>query len=182
MEDTQPRGVDTQSSRGVGDDRPDGTQFPDSPRRYKVVVNSGSGDVLNGYLETTEDLESAAFFARPAGTKVVFAVKVAGAEVSKEIALSDIKSLFIVKSFKGDSTRRDLRFYANGPDLGSVWVEVQFKDNEIVEGLVENSVEHLIGEGLLLRPSDPGSNNLLIYVNKAAIAGYRVLGVRSTAH
>ena len=49
----------------------------------------------------------------------------------------------------------------------------------VVEGLVENSLQHLMGSGFLLRPSDPGSNNIYIYVNKLAIANYRVLGVRA---
>jgi hypothetical protein len=170
------------SARGEDDRQTDGTQDPGSPRRFKAVVNYLSGDVLKGYLETTRDLDLAALFLQPAGPDPVFSVKVLGTDNPREVPLRDIKSLYVVKSLKGDSTRRDLHFYSNGPDLGSVWVEVRFTDNEVVEGLVENSVEHLLGEGFLLRPSDPGTNNLAIYVNKAAIASYRALGVRGNAH
>lgn len=165
------------------DDRqPNEIQGLDSPRKHKVVVNFGSGTVLKGYLEIAEDRDLESLLSQLAGTEAVFSVKVSGTEVLREVSLREIKSLYIVKSLKGDPTRRDLRFYSNGPDLGSVWVEVRFNDNEVIEGLIENSVEHLIGEGLILRPSDPGSNNLALYINKAAISGYRVLGVRATAH
>jgi hypothetical protein len=83
-----------------------------------------------------------------------------------------------VKSFAGNPQKKQLRFYKHGPEVAEIWVEIRFKDNEILEGLIDNSIEHLTGEGFLLHPSDVGSNNLAVYVNKAAIAEYRVLGVR----
>jgi hypothetical protein len=33
-------------------------------------------------------------------------------------------------------------------------VEITFKDNEILEGVIENSISHLTSEGFLLRPTD----------------------------
>jgi hypothetical protein len=168
---------------GEDDRETDGSQGPDSSRRYKAVVNYLNGDVLKGYLETTRDLDmSAALLLEPGRQGPVFSVREPGTDQSREVRLTDIKSLYLVKSFKGDSTKRDLHFYRNGPDVGSVWVEVRFTDREVVEGLVDNSIQHLTGKGFLLRPSDPGANNLAIYINKAAIASYRVLGVRATTH
>jgi hypothetical protein len=96
-----------------------------------------------------------------------------------QVALSDIKAVFFVKSFRGDPKRKNLRFYTNGPSVGAIWAEIRFNDNEIIEATIDNSAEHLMGEGVLLHPSDAGSNNLLVYVNKSAISSYRVLGVRA---
>ena len=56
--------------------------------------------------------------------------------------------------------------------------EVLFNDNEVIEGTIDNSVRHTLDHGTLLSPSDPNSNNLLVYANKAAVTNYKVLGVR----
>ena len=90
---------------------------------------------------------------------------------------SKIKAIFFVSSFEGDRDHEPVRFYHSGPSPKLIWAEVAFHDGEIVEGFVQNSLHHLLGDGFFLTPSSPGGNNRLIYVNKAAIASYRVLGV-----
>jgi hypothetical protein len=67
----------------------------------------------------------------------------------------------------------------NGPSVGPIWAEIRFKDNEIIEAMIDNSAKHLSGDGFWFHPSDAGSNNLLVYVNKSAIANYRVLGIQA---
>lgn len=93
--------------------------------------------------------------------------------------LREAKSLCFVKTFEGDRKREKIRFYANGPEVGLLWVELQFRDGEVEEGAIHNSIHHLIQDGFFLYPSDPEGNNRLIYVNKSAIVRYRVLGVRA---
>ena len=101
-----------------------------------------------------------------------------GGEPGK-LDLSQAKALYFVKTFEGDDKREKIRFYANGPEVGLLWVEVQFLDGEVEEGAIHNSIHHLVQNGFFLHPSDPESNNRLLYVNKSAIARYRVLGVRA---
>jgi len=151
-----------------------------SMHEHKIIINSGSGEVIKGYVELSVDMDSLATV--DVLSKAVFGVlpvKVLGTKTMVGIRLTDVKSAYFVKSFRGNPQRKDLRFYSNGPTVRSVWVEIRFKDNEILEGLIDNSVDHLLGEGFLLRPSDVECNNVAIYINKAAIAGYRVLGVRA---
>lgn len=107
-------------------------------------------------------------------------LKLRDTNVAVEVAWHDVKAVFFVKSFLGTPKKKHLRFYANGPAVGEIWAEIKFRDNEILEGLIENSVEHLAGEGFMVRPSDVEGNNLAVYVNKAAIAEFRVLGVRAS--
>jgi hypothetical protein len=95
------------------------------------------------------------------------------------LELSQAKALFFVKTFEGNPRQEKIRFYENGPEVGLLWVEIQFQDGEVEEGAIYNSIHHLVQSGFFLQPSDPGSNNRLIYVNKSAITGYRVLGVRA---
>lgn len=93
--------------------------------------------------------------------------------------LREAKALYFVKTFEGDSKREKIRFYENGPEVGLLWVEVQFMDDEVEEGAVHNSIHHLVQDGFFLHPSDPESNNQLVYVKKSAIKKYRVLGLRA---
>lgn len=93
-----------------------------------------------------------------------------------------VKALFFVTSFQGDHKHEGCRFGAHA-EVGTIWAEVKFKDGEVLEGYVHNSIHHLIEDGFFLYPSEPDSNNRLVYVNKSAIVGYRVLGMRiSTSH
>ena len=150
-----------------------------SKEEQKVVIHLETSEVIKGYIDHEKD-DLAAFFAGIDGDGLgVIPVRIPGAKEPTPIEVREIKAIFVVRSFRGDAKRNGLRFYSHGPAVGSIWVEIQFKDNEIVEGLVENSLHHLMGNGFFLRPSDPGSNNIYIYVNKVAIANYRVLGVRA---
>jgi hypothetical protein len=47
-----------------------------------------------------------------------------------------------------------------------------------MEGIVHNSIRYLIDPGFFLRPTDPGSNNKLVYVMKTWLKDHRVLGMR----
>lgn len=96
-----------------------------------------------------------------------------------EVDVSKTKAVFFVKRFEGNSERHPVHFYANGPAVHGIWVEVRFKDNEVIEGVISNSIHHLVDDGFLLSPTDPDGNNELIYVLKSSIVNYRVLGIRT---
>jgi hypothetical protein len=143
--------------------------------KHKVVITMQDGILAKGYYcaGTPVDLNSLAGnseahlrerYTSENGTQL-------------EIDWSQVKAVFFVSSFEGDRKYEPLRFYVNGPAIKSIWVEIVFRDGEVIEGCVQNSLDHLRNDGFFLLPSTPGGNNLLIYVNKAAIADYRVLGV-----
>lgn len=146
---------------------------------HKVVIRLDSGEVIKGFFTIDADasLEAVLNDSTTNGSQSIM-VKVAPTNESISVAWSDVKSIFFVKSFRGDPARKDLRFYAKGPAVGEVLAEIRFNDNEVIEGIIDNSAKHIVGDGILMQPSDPNSNNLMIYANKSAIANYRVLGVR----
>jgi len=146
--------------------------------KHKVVITGQDGSVIRGYYcsEAPADLkllDSQLQFHKILGTCI--------SENGSECAVdwSNIKAVFFVSSFEGDSEHQPVRFYTSGPELQNLWVEVVFTDGEIIEGSIRNTLHHLMGDGFFLHPSTPGSNNSLIYVNKAALVSYRVLGVRA---
>lgn len=148
--------------------------------KHRVVVNLLDGTVVKGYLETTVPTDLATLLENPS-RKFPTQLNLSRADDSRpvNIDLSKAKAVFFVKSFDGDKVKNPVRFYGNGPAVHGIWVEVRFKDGEVVEGVIHNSLHHLVEEGFLLSPSDPDGNNEVIYVLKSSISNYRVLGVRT---
>ena len=148
--------------------------------KHKVVITCQDGAVIRGYYcaEAPADLKLLD------GNSQFQFHKVSGTCISEngskcDVDWSKIKAVFFVSSFEGNREHQPVRFYTSGPELQNLWVEIVFADGEIIEGCIRNSLHHLKGDGFFLHPSTPGSNNSLIYVNKAALVSYRVLGVRT---
>jgi hypothetical protein len=57
-------------------------------------------------------------------------------------------------------------------------MKFQFLDGEVMEGIVYNSLRYLVDPGFFLLPTDPDSNNTLVYVVKNWLVDHRVLGLR----
>jgi hypothetical protein len=97
----------------------------------------------------------------------------------EEIPMSGVKAVFFVSSFKGNERHRDLKFYTHAEVARGIWLRVEFFDGEVMEGFVHNSIHYLTDTGFFLLPTDPDSNNKLVYVVKSGLKDCRVLGVRS---
>ena len=149
-------------------------------QRHKIVVNMFDGTVVKGYFETAVPTDLGALLENPNRSfpSILPLQRPEGGDTF-EVDLSKAKAVFFVKRFEGNSEKHAVRFYAQGPAVHGIWVEVKFKDGEVIEGVISNSINHLVDEGFLMSPTDPDGNNELIYVLKSAITNYRVLGVRT---
>jgi hypothetical protein len=144
----------------------------------KVVVQFGT-KTIKGYLvsppsNTIEELLRAA----PTNFPEAFHVRLLDSEVVEDIAVDDVKAVFYVKGFEGDSDHKHLNFHARAPIIPGIWMRFQFLDGEVMEGIVMNSIRYLVDPGFFLIPTDPGSNNKLVYVLKSWVVDHRVLGLR----
>jgi len=149
-----------------------------SLKSEKVVIQMGSRTV-RGYLDTpvldtVEELLSHA----PQGAPESFRLRHLGSDLIEEISAKDIKAVFYVNSFEGDSDHKELNFHSRAPIVHGIWVRLQFRDGEVMEGIIYNSIRYLVDPGFFLLPTDPDSNNRLVYVQKSWLADYRVLGMR----
>ena len=88
------------------------------------------------------------------------------------------KAIFFVNRFDGDARRKDLNFSTGLPVKQGIWIRIKFQDGEFMEGIVHNTLHYLVNPGFFLRPTDPESNNRLVYVMKNQLEDYRVLGLR----
>jgi hypothetical protein len=163
--ETSPSGLPKENGHGA------------SLKEHKIVVHLRTGSVFKGHISCGADPDPAAMFE----DAEVSGIDIRLLETAEwvHIPIDEVKAIFFVKSFRGDSKRKTLRFYTNGPDLGPIWAEIRFQDNEVLEGKIDNTARHLAGNGLVVHPTDADGNNLLVYVNKKAVRGYRVLGIRT---
>jgi hypothetical protein len=147
-------------------------------RSEPVVIQFGTR-TLKGYLEspvsnTIEELLMSA----PLSSPETFRVRHLDSDVVEEIPANGIKAVFYVNSFKGDSKHTNLNFHSRTPIAQGIWMRLQFKDGEVMEGIVNNSFRYLVDPGFFLLPTDPESNNKLVYVMKSWLVDHRVLGLR----
>jgi hypothetical protein len=149
-----------------------------APKSEKVVVQFGHR-TLKGYLEspvwnTIEELLSNA----PHSSPETFRIRNLETGIVEEISVKDVKAVFYVESFDGNSDHSQLNFHTRAPIVHGIWMRCQFLDGEVMEGIVYNSIRYLVDPGFFLLPTDPGSNNKLVYVLKSWLVDHRVLGLR----
>jgi hypothetical protein len=100
-------------------------------------------------------------------------------ETVEEVPTKDAKAVFFVKTFDGDLRHRALHFHEHAPLVQGLWVRVYFYDGEMIEGIISNTKDFVLETGFFLRPTDPNGNNRLVYVLKAGLKDFHVLGMRN---
>lgn len=118
----------------------------------RVVVRYLDGRVLKG---TTQDF----FPNRPQ-----FHVRRAGDSATVEVQVRELKAVFFVRDFEGNSVRKDLQGFIDGPGetTHGKKIAVRFKDRELLCGYsLSYSPDRA---GFFVFPADKGSNNDRVYV------------------
>jgi Family of unknown function (DUF6982) len=145
----------------------------------KVVIRVGN-EVIKGFLESRAgDSLDALLRNAAADPPALLRVRQLGDDVIREIPIENTKAVFYVNDFDGDRERKNLLFYKGAPIVHGVWICLEFTDGEIMEGLVHNTIRFLVDPGFFVLPSDPYSNNRLVYVVKSWLKECRVLGLRN---
>ena len=144
----------------------------------KVVIRLGT-ELVKGYLEshtwtTIEELLRHS----PGGLPRTLRVRRVGSDHFEEIDTHSAKAVFYVNNFEGDVWHKDLKFSTRAPIVHGIWVRLEFLDGELLEGIVYNTIHFLVNPGFFLYPTDPESNNRLVYVFKNQLKDCRILGLR----
>jgi hypothetical protein len=149
--------------------------------RLKVVAHLSNGELLKGYFDSSveRDLESLVR-KRMLSFPVEIPIRPAESDKVVPVARDSLKALFFVKTFEGRKDYKEVKFFQSHPPSEGLWVQVAFKDGEITEGVLHNTIHYLVEPGFFLKPPDPQSNNEFVYVVKGFLNEFRVLGVRSS--
>jgi hypothetical protein len=122
------------------------------PESNRVVAHLLNGKLVKG---TTQDF----FPNRP-----MFHMTPAAGGPPVEVRTRQLKALFFVREFAGDTARRDLRGFISAPSETAQGkkLAVRFKDGELLCGYsLAYSPDR---EGFFMFPSDFQANNLRVYV------------------
>ena len=89
----------------------------------------------------------------------------------------DIKLVCFVRDFHQGEPRKELRLFTTRPKMEGLWIRMQFRDGDAMDGVLPNNLLQLDSQGFSVIPPDPGFQNQRIFVPKAALSAIQVLGV-----
>ena len=89
------------------------------------------------------------------------------------VTVAELKAVFFVKDFQGDSRYTERKQFKEGDRLTGRKVEVTFYDDEVLVGVTMGYDPKRIG--FFMIPADPTSNNLRIFVVTKAMKQFRYL-------
>lgn len=91
------------------------------------------------------------------------------------IPYGEIKSISFVRDF--DNREADRRVFNTRPKMEGLWVSFEFRDGEVMEGVMPNNLLQVEHSGFTVIPPDPYSNNHRIFIPRASVRSVEVLGV-----
>jgi len=130
----------------------------------KIVMRYADGRVLKGY---TQDF----FPDKP--TFHLYKKHPKFSDQPVKVLVKDLKGIFFVRDFMGNPKSREPRKIPDGLKLVGRKVEVTFKDKEVMVGSTLDY--HPQRPGFFLFPSNPRSNNIMVYVVSQAVVDVRFL-------
>lgn len=95
----------------------------------------------------------------------------------QEFPLDELKAVFFVREFDGDSSYREVRFLTKDSLPTWLWIQVTFCDGETMEGKIRNDRSLLDPHGFFMWVADEGTNNELVYVVRSALRDLRIAGL-----
>ena len=92
------------------------------------------------------------------------------------VPYEEIKTVSFVREFdRADDTAR--RVFNTRPKMEGLWVSLEFRDGEIMEGVMPNNLLSIEAQGVTVIPPDPYSNQQKVFIPRMALRAVEVLGV-----
>jgi hypothetical protein len=129
----------------------------------KVIVRKLDRDSLHGYVAADFIADGKVELLNTSGNAV-------------GIELKDIKGVYFVREF-GDSESVSRKTFAGRPRTEGLWVRLEFRDKDILEGMMQNDLTQVTPEGYFVNPPDTRANTQRVFVPRTALVGLTVLGV-----
>ena len=139
-----------------------GTSVAGSTKK-KAIVRRFDKEPLAGYVDPLS-------YQQAAGVELMSAQ----GNVSS-IPYEEIKSVCFVREF--DNREQDRRVFNTRPRMEGLWVSLEFRDGEVIEGVLANNLLQVEHVGLTVTPPDPYGNNQRIFVPRVSLRSVEVLGV-----
>ena len=138
----------------------------------KVVIRHIDGKMLKGYVRD---------FASDSSGVIL---EEAGSRKEQKIPISEVKAIFFVRTFEGDSEYREKKTYGIRENTGRK-VYIKFIDGESMMGFIEGKIPWEKGffisnpdskvKGFYLIPTDSRSNNIKVFVVGSSIKDMTIM-------
>jgi hypothetical protein len=130
----------------------------------KAVIRRYEKEALTGYVNPGSYLQ-------PGGVELL---SVDGAIL--RVPYVDIRFIAFVRDF--DHTEEDQRqVFHTRPKMEGLWIRFQFRDGEVMEGVMPNNLLQLETYGFTAIPPDPYSPSQRVFIPRVALRTVEVLGV-----
>ena len=133
-----------------------------SSTNKRAVIQRYGRESLSGYVNPSS-------FVEPTGVELLLED---GSCLN--LQLGDIKTVTFVRDFR-DPAPPPPRAFLNRPKTEGLWVRLQFRDGDTLEGIVPNNLLLVEPAGFSLIP--PGQHSQHIFVPRVALHSVEVLGV-----
>ncbi len=131
----------------------------------KVLISRFDRESVAGFVNPqTYLLDGGVEVLTPSGTLAV-------------IPYGDIKTVCFVRDFDSPEDPRGPRVFQTRPKTEGLWVRMSFRDGEVMEGVLSNNLLAVETQGFTVTPPGPASRDQRIFVPRAALTEFVVVGV-----
>jgi len=131
----------------------------------KVLIRRFDREPLTGFVNAQSYLQPEGVeLLTPAGTLSV-------------VPYLDIKVVCFVRDFGSVEPSQEKKVFNTRPKTDGLWVRMELRDGEVLDGILSNNLLQLTPEGFTVTPPDAYSNNQKLFVPRAALSQFNVLGV-----
>lgn len=93
------------------------------------------------------------------------------------VPYDEIKLVCFVKEFEQNAPILERRAFQNRPKTAGLWLRMQFRDGDTLEGLHPNNLLQMESFGITITPPDASANEQRVFVPRAALREIQALGV-----
>jgi len=93
------------------------------------------------------------------------------------VRLHSIKGIYFIRDFGGDAGTNQKKNFMSRPKQLGLWVRLNFLDGDVLEGVIENDMLLMSGEGIAITPPNPNAFAQRVFVPRSALRDAAVIGV-----
>lgn len=140
-----------------------------SSSRKKAIIRKFTRDWVSGYVASANFIHQGALEVLDLSGKVL------------AVSLQDVKWVCFVRDFNSGEMDNPEKFvrknYAGRPRGDGLWLRLQLRDGDSLEGLAENNIGLLDADGFFLTPPDTRSNTQRVWLPRTSVVELEVVAV-----
>jgi hypothetical protein len=130
----------------------------------KALIRRYERESLTGYVNPTS-------FLQPEGVELL-----SDQGYASIVSYPEIKLVAFVKEFLA-AAEPERQVFQTRPKMAGLWVNLRFRDGDLLEGIIPNNLMLLDGSGFTVIPPDSFGNQQRIWAPRGSLVSVEVLGV-----